>query len=244
MKISDYLGRLVINLAAAKEEGIIINGILDDKLKKLSYFVIINEDNLEEIELYLPIKSILHGTDTLFVKDNKYIEQLEPKYIKCPLNARVFNTDGELLGIVKDMEFDEKGYTTKLILENGEIMQSEILIATSSIITVKGIRKIKVIRKKPIAPPEVENMMNIPEREFLSPKDDFYQYDSVNDENNPEQPPRIIADYTFLLGRIVSKNIYSYNSEVLVPANTKIDDAVVKLARNNGKLVELTINSK
>lgn len=239
-KLSEYLGKQIVNLAAAKEEGVIINGILDDRLKKISCFVVVNEESYDEIELLLPIKAVIHGADILYIKDAKFVEQLPPQFIKSPLNARVFNTDGESVGIVKDISFDDKGYIQALILEDREILQSEILIATSSIVTVKGISKLRIARKKPQEVPEVKKMMNIPIQV------QNIQNETAASEQEPsedELPPRIITDYTFLLGRKVTKNIRSAG-EIIILENTVIDDSVVKTARHNGKLVELTINSK
>ncbi|NCA66734.1 MAG: hypothetical protein EOM87_01570 [Clostridia bacterium] len=247
-KISNYLGRQIINLAVAKEEGIIINGMLDDKLKKLSYFVIVNEENYEDLELLLPLKSVLQGTDILYITNSNFVENPEAKFIKCPLNARVFNTDGELIGIVKDITFDDKGYTQSLVLENGEILQKEVVTASSSLVTVKGLRKIRASRKKPVKTPNVEEMMNSPEAtENYETYESYESYEDAPERKHcaeADQPPRIIADYSFLLGRKVTKDIRSYGAEILIPENTIIDDCVVKLARHNGKLVELTVNSK
>ncbi len=244
-RLSDYLGRQIINLAAAKEEGVIINGILDDKLKRLAYFVIVNEENYEETELFAPLKAVLQGTDILYIKDCKCLEQLDPKYIKSPLKARVFNSDGELVGNVNDIIFDDKGNCTSLQLENGEIPQSEVIIASSSIVTVKGLQKIRATRKKLAAPaPAVSETMNVSEATVLPPLALNGPDEIEKHIENAEQPPRIIADYSFLLGRKVIKNIRSHDSKVLIAENTVINDAVVKTASINGKLVELTINSK
>ncbi len=237
-KLSDYLGKQVINLSAAKEEGVIINAVLDDRLKKLLYFVIIDENNYDEIELLLPLKSVFHGADILYVKDSNIIECLPPQYIKSPMNARVFNTDGESVGIVKDIAFDEKGYVSALLLENGELAQSEVLVATSSLVTVKGISKLRIARKKKETTPDIGETMNLPQTDLI-----VARLKVDNEEGENEQPPRIIADYSFLLGRKVTKNIRSAG-EIIISENTIIDDTVVKLARHNGKLVELTINSK
>lgn len=57
-------------------------------------------------------------------------------------------------------------------------------------------------------------------------------------------PPRVIADYNFLLGRILCRDLKSYTGEVLAEANTFVTIDTVELARKYGKLVDLTLNSK
>ncbi len=185
-KISNFLGSQVINLAAAKAEGVIINGIMDDKLKKMYYYVLVNEETFEDEELFLPLSSVIEGADTLYITSNRQVNSINEQFIKCPLNARVFNTDGELLGKVKDIEYDEKGYTQSIVCDSGNIAQHEIVLASSSLITVKGNKQIRVQRKK--TNPQrikVEEMMNIPENiENTSLDNTAKDTDSTNIKND------------------------------------------------------------
>ncbi len=57
-------------------------------------------------------------------------------------------------------------------------------------------------------------------------------------------PPRIISDYNFLLGRILTEDLFTYNGELIAYSNTPITINVVERARLSGKLLELTLNSK
>jgi len=57
-------------------------------------------------------------------------------------------------------------------------------------------------------------------------------------------PPRIISDYNFLLGRMLTDDLYTYQGEIIAYKNTAITIAVVDKARMSGKLLELTYNSK
>lgn len=57
-------------------------------------------------------------------------------------------------------------------------------------------------------------------------------------------PPRIIADYNFLLGRTLMRDLVSYTGAVLAHANTFVTSETVELARSHGKLIDLTLNSK
>ena len=63
---------------------------------------------------------------------------------------------------------------------------------------------------------------------------------------NPQHnmPPRIISDYNFLLGRTLTEDLFTYNGELIAYSNTPITINVVERARLNGKLLELTLNSK
>lgn len=57
-------------------------------------------------------------------------------------------------------------------------------------------------------------------------------------------PFRIISNYGFLLGRLVTKTIFSFNRELIVKEGDVITTPIVERARHAGKLVELTLNSK
>ncbi|HKL93851.1 MAG TPA: hypothetical protein VJZ69_01045 [Clostridia bacterium] len=62
--------------------------------------------------------------------------------------------------------------------------------------------------------------------------------------NEMHNPFRIISNYSFLLGRLVTKTIFSFNRELIVKEGEVITTPVVERARHAGKLVELTLNSK
>lgn len=57
------------------------------------------------------------------------------------------------------------------------------------------------------------------------------------------QPPRIISDFNFLLGRTLATDLYTFSGELIAYKNTPVTVSVVDKARLNGKLLELTYNS-
>lgn len=57
-------------------------------------------------------------------------------------------------------------------------------------------------------------------------------------------PHRIIADYNFLLGRTLSEDIRTYVGEKIASKGETVTVETVEKARRNGKLIELTLNSK
>lgn len=65
--------------------------------------------------------------------------------------------------------------------------------------------------------------------------------DSVYDDTHT--PTRIICDYEFLLGRVLSKDLTTYSNKLIARKGEVVSDDIVNKARLNGKLVELTLNS-
>ena len=60
------------------------------------------------------------------------------------------------------------------------------------------------------------------------------------DKNNTILPQRTVANFNFLLNRKVSKNIVNFNGEIIIKENQIINSKVLDIAKNNGKIRELT----
>ena len=63
---------------------------------------------------------------------------------------------------------------------------------------------------------------------------------SVDDAHTPT---RVISDYSFLLGRTLTKDLSSFAGTPIALAGDEITDEIVNKARLHGKLVDLAINS-
>lgn len=57
-------------------------------------------------------------------------------------------------------------------------------------------------------------------------------------------PRRIIADYNFLLGRVLEKDVLSYRGEKLAALGERVTVETVEKARRHGKLIDLTLSSR
>ncbi len=57
-------------------------------------------------------------------------------------------------------------------------------------------------------------------------------------------PHRIIADYNFLLGRVLQEDLHSYVGEKLASKGERVTVELVEKSRRHGKLIELTLNSR
>lgn len=72
-------------------------------------------------------------------------------------------------------------------------------------------------------------------------------FDAIVGENSVyddiHTPTRIICDYEFLLGRVLTKDLTTYSNKLIAQKGEIVSDDIVNKARLNGKLVELTLNS-
>jgi hypothetical protein len=57
-------------------------------------------------------------------------------------------------------------------------------------------------------------------------------------------PKKLISDFRFLLGRVVTDNVYNHRRELIIRRGQLVTAEVVRLAHKNNKLIELTLNSK
>ena len=63
---------------------------------------------------------------------------------------------------------------------------------------------------------------------------------NTDDEHTPS---RVISDYSFLLGRTLSKDLTTFAGVLIAKKGEKISDSLVNLAMRHGKLVELALYS-
>lgn len=68
--------------------------------------------------------------------------------------------------------------------------------------------------------------------------------DAPSTEEDGRTPTRIISDYSFLLGRVLSCNLTAYTGAIIAKEGTIVDDALVEKSRRYGKLVDLVLMSK
>lgn len=68
--------------------------------------------------------------------------------------------------------------------------------------------------------------------------------DAPSTEEDGRTPARIISDYSFLLGRVLSCNLTSYTGAIIAKEGTIVDDGLVEKSRRYGKLVDLVLISK
>ena len=228
MKISEIISESIINLPEAVFAGSVINCIVDKKLKKLSHYILLNQ---EDEEVFLPIKKLQKGIDSYLITEGDAISNDRPFGVRCPINMSVFDTDGKRLGRLKDFDFDENGKITDIYSEKGK-EDWEIIIISPQMTVVKGNKSLKVKKEKNIKTKLKEIYV------------DEKAGETVCKEEKITTPKRVVSDYSFLLGRQVIKDIFLKNMEILAKAGNTITTEIVKQAGMHGKLVELTVNSK
>lgn len=247
MKLSEMLSNRVICLAEARLLGVIISATADCKLKRINQLIV--ADN-EENECYMQMRYLNIGDVyyTLY-KTPEY----EKKGIDVPFQKDIYNTDGKYLGQLLDVELEGNSIVS-LLTTNGERVSAGEVVIAGDMIIVKGNNKIRISKgKKKLIEPSKDILVK---EAFNDYNTSITAHNEENVDNKVVQPTvtkresvevgnvgKIISSYAFLLGRMVIKKIL-YNGETLIPVGKIIDTEVVELARDKGKLVELTVSSK
>lgn len=121
-KITEYLGKPVLSLYESVTEGIVSNVVFDKNLRKLKFIVLFNDNEFQE-ERVINVNDIYsYGENAIIIKNNAC---LELRYsildeTSNPINNHAYTTLGKFLGIVSDVEIDEKNNVVQVDLSSGE----------------------------------------------------------------------------------------------------------------------------
>jgi len=262
-KISELISKHVISVYNSENCGVIENVLLSNNGFKAKYFTVYNPDtNATYVVSTNDIYSV--GNSAVSVKNNDALNLIESFEMQIrgmynPINSSVFNINGDYVGIVTDVELDEKNTVVNFIINNEseESIISKDLIAkftqTTTIINNSDVEKVAIARFKPKMPKTTNDDRII---SILKLKEDQMeaQLSAVSSATeNVEEPTHIpaptilpgraIANQEFLLGRKLTKTITAENGTLIAKVNTKITSNTITLARTHGKLTDLTKHS-
>jgi len=245
-KISEIISLPVISLYESQYCGIITNILFDYKQKKCKYAIIVNEnDNIPKILKLSDIFKI--GKDCIFIK-NKTKIQLESNYsqelesLNNPINLNSYNLDGEYLGCCTDIIINNSFYINEIILDSSKKLPTcnifnmgEIVLFDSNKISMKKFQPRQSIQKT-----KTNTIANTESRVvILSNNQNNQELQTHTSPETSNQNTKIITDFRFLIGRILSKDIIAFNGEVVAKKDSIITKDIVNKASGYGKLVEI-----
>lgn len=117
MRLSNILGACVCSVYEGKHLGYILNATFSEKYKKVSGFVVVNDD--DDYEYFLGAKQIIgQDDDVLFVKNETSISTKNYEEPHSLINKAAYFLDGKFIGKVRDVEIDENFETKEIIFDN------------------------------------------------------------------------------------------------------------------------------
>lgn len=254
MNIKDILNKPVLSLYEGELIGSIDTIWFDKKLKNLIAVELVSED---ELRFVVHTKNIYHvGKNAVTIKNTDHAdlkENLEPfDYVKNPIGNKVYTINGELKGVIHNIELNDKFVITKINLDKEtEIDLTKIAnCSKNTILIYDESTKVNVNRFKFLSKPKkfkTKSEISVTTLPIIS------EPESANDEESKpiimpkptlENKPKIVNNTSFILGRKVNKDIFGLNNDIIVKKNTKITQQVIKTASRFGKLKELMIFSE
>ncbi len=211
----------------------------DKNLKKLIKIELLGENGAK---FSLPTKNIYNvGKNAITVKNNQAVMIEEEKTDLCvaPISSKAYSINGEFLGVIQEIFFDEKFQTSKIVLENDKVLKVENLASCGKNAVIFNMEDNKINLKKftPTKPPHELKTKNVVPVATLP----------VEGNNIvPVESGKLIVEQNadFLVGRKCLKDIVNFNNETLIKVNSVITKKTLKEIVKFGKLRELMLYSK
>lgn len=231
-KVSNIISSFVVSIYNGQVEGV-VNNILFNEKRQAKYLIISQND---EQFWVLDTKDIYKlGEGAVIIKNSNMLnmitnKELEIKQCFSLINSIIVNINGNFLGYVNDIELDQKFNIKNFNSKDGkQVFLNQILnLSESAIIICPDTAKLpKLSRFKS------KTKIETPTEETQS------KTVNILENNTTILPNRTVANYNFLVGRKVSKNIANFNGEIIIKENQIINSKVLDIARANGKIREL-----
>jgi sporulation protein YlmC with PRC-barrel domain len=263
MKLTDILSKEVISVFNGKNEGTVLNVCFDKNLKKLTYLIILTDEDEEKL---LQVENIYRLGKVVIIKNSDLLEPIpnvEKEIVSNnPINKKCYSLSTEDYGIIKDIEIDEN-FQTKSILANQELKILD-LISFNEILIFNDLGK-KMI-KSYFKPRFINNNSNTQTVNILLKENNNSNNNEIEEKNdkilikNEQNDDKDKKKFSFnistslpnksytenlslLLGRKVTKNIMTQNNEIIARKNATITDKMLLVAKANQKIKELSIYS-
>ena len=241
---NDFYSLSVLSLYEGELLGVVNKLYFDNNLKKLTSIELLND---ESVSLILPVKNIYNiGKNAITVKNNQAVSLKveETALPSCPIGAKTYSIQGEYLGAVKEISLNEKYFIEKFSLDNNTTLEISSLASfgKNTIIFNTNAEKINVKKFTPLKTPKLFKK-KVTQQVSIMPTETETSTTSVEEIGNQVSTPQI-QNNDFLIGRICTKDIYNFNNEILIKANTTVTKKNLKEINRFSKLRELMLYLK
>lgn len=208
----------------------------DKKLTKLCEIELIGFDG---VKMILPTQNIYHiGKNAITVKNNQAVilRERDENLTVVPIGSKAYTISGEFLGIVKEIELTPKYKVESVLTENNQTLDVKRLATCGKNTLIFHSEETKIGLKK-----------FSPKKPIIYKKKDvvltsIQPYEEANIQETQTKQSTLDAD--FLIGRKCSKDIFGFNNELLIKANSIINKKNLNEIKKFGKLRELMLYLK
>ncbi|MFW5780442.1 MAG: PRC-barrel domain-containing protein [Bacillota bacterium] len=218
MLYSNFHNKEVYAVKKAEYMGRVQGIYIDSNTKKPFALMLKNNEKI----FFLPFRRITGNTDKITVYSSKSLfeyneQELKDKFL-LQNSVKAITEDGTDLGCFQDITL--KG--DKLIWFDKPYPTKYVAGAKDNIITINfSLKSDRKPKPEPKQKPAIQQKQASP----YVPKE------------------KIINDYSFLLGRIVIRDIIDKNTGVHIKKGTVINETTINMAKKCGKLVHLALSS-
>ena len=227
----------VLSLYEGELLGVVDKLFFDKKLKKLLHIVLVGANGAK---LVLPVKNIYNiGKNAITVKNNQAVmfNDVESESVLAPINLKAYSINGEYLGVVEEIELNERFETEKISLDNNLILKIENFASCgqSTIIFNNSEEKLNIKKFEPNKMPKKLKTKQVQVATILPMKENVNKIEVGQSE---------AKSANVLLGRVCLKDIINFNNEVLIKAQELVTKKNLKEINKYGKLRELMLYLK
>lgn len=232
--LRSYISKSLVSIEEGERVGYVLDCVLDDGLKKLEGFVIVDDESEEE--KFLPARKIRsENEEFLFVLNSFEVEFLTSETSNNPVGKRVFDEKGNDYGKVEDVILSDSFKLEKLVTNRCEINQKNIITNGKDFLFFGNKRKINIknqnyFEKNKKNNQIIENYPKIKIQEKL--------------QEEVTSPQKIYSSAKSLLNRIATCDVLGLNNELIIKKFGVIDQNVINKAKKHNKLSFLMFNSK
>ncbi len=236
----DLFSLQVLSLYEGELLGKVDKLFFDRKLKKLFEIELISSDGSKFI---LQTKNIYRiGKNAITVKNNEavLIKTENEDLCNVPHGSKVYSINGEFLGVIEEIVLNEKYVTQKVLLDNETSLEANNIASIGkNIVIFYNSEKVSINKFHPKNQPKEYKRKNVQVARALPIES------KAEDENGSAiVKESIVQNINFLVGRICTKDIYNFNNELLIKANSVVNKKNLKEINKFGKLRELMIYTK
>lgn len=254
----NLIGKQILSLSRGSLVGVVKN--VEIKNMKISKLLAFNDlsDTGEEF-LFCPKSVYSFGENAITLKKEEF--EIDPNYKSIKLvGALVYNQEGEIVDNIVDINFNEKTFKVEgFIGEKQTYEPNKIFSLNDAVVVLKGNAKviktasIKTIEKKANEQQKVivlnnksnENSITL-EQNIVVNKNDVMGLTENKKQAEPtySAPQKTIANFGFLIGRIVTKDLFINNGKFTLQKGKIIDQKTIIKALENKFLKQLIENSR
>jgi len=239
----NLIGKQVLSLVSGQIVGIVKNiELVNMKLTKILAF----NDNSEIGEEFL-----FDAKNVFCFGENAITLKKEDFEISCDLTlpkivgANLYNQEGTKLDTIVDITIDPKSFkVNELIGETQVYSPSQIFSLNNGVVVLKG--NAKVIKSKPIEKIKVNKPSNVKilNNDIVVDKSIILENTNLQENSIPTSPQKTLANFTFLVGRVIVKTTYVNNGKTVLNAGQIVDQKIIQNAFQNNFLKDLLECSK